>query len=480
MYTIIGIVLMLLGFLIPGVGTITPVGMRVLFIFIGTLFLWTAVGGPWVSILAIALMGFSGYTESFGAAFQNALGDETILLVLFMFVLFAGGLAESGCIQYVTQWILTRKFIAGKPYVMMAAIGICSYALAFVVNQMVSSIIMIAIVAALCETIGLKHGEDKVWTYLFGMILLGAGIGQPGFVYKGIGMNLIRVFGNVSGGAYTISPIGYMLFNLIMSMLLIVTMLLMVKFVFRPDTSKLEKVTVDVLKESSKLPPISKQQKCWLFVLVTFLLAVILPNLGSLGTLPVLSTLKSVGAMGVGMFWIIVLSIVPVDGAPMLQFQKAAGKGIVWNVLFMVAAGMMLGGALGDGELGIIAAIKGILQPILVGKPTLLVVFIIYLAALLITQFAVNMAMAIALMPIVVACAESLGLNPAPIALGVMMICFIAMMTPAASPLAAFCYGQDKYYSSKEIQSYAIPLSFIAVVLFTLVGYPLASILVGI
>ena len=78
---------------------------------------------------------------------------------------------------------MTRKFIAGKPYVMLAAIAICSYALAFVANQMVSAIIMIAVVAALCETVGIEHGKDKVWIYLFGMILLGAGIGQPGFVY---------------------------------------------------------------------------------------------------------------------------------------------------------------------------------------------------------------------------------------------------------------------------------------------------------
>ncbi len=479
-YTLIGIAIMLLGFFVPEGAVITQTGMRVLFIFIGTLFLWTAVGGPWVSVLSITMIGFSGYTETFGAAFTKALGDETILMTMFMFVLFAGGLAESGCMQYVTRWVLTRKFIAGKPYVMLAAIAICSYALAFVANQMVSAIIMIAVVAALCETVGIEHGKDKVWIYLFGMILLGAGIGQPGFVYKGIGLTMINVFTKVSEGAYVISPNGYMIYNVIMSMILIVTMLALIKFVFRPDMSKLKAVTVDVMKQASDLPPISKQQKCWLWVLVLFLVLAILPNIGSLGKLPIISTLKTINVIGISALFVVVLSIVKVDGEPMLQFQKAATKGIVWNVLFMVASGMMLGQAIGNADLGIITAIKQWLQPILADKPTLLVVFIIYLAALLITQFAVNLAMAIALMPIVVACSASLGLNPAPIALGVMMICFIAMMTPAASPLSAFCYGQDKYFSAKEIQSYAIPLSLIAVVIFTFIGYPLAAICVGI
>lgn len=94
---------------------------------------------------------------------------------------------------------------------------------------MVSAIIMIAVVAALCETVGIEHGKDKVWIYLFGMILLGAGIGQPGFVYKGIGLTMINVFTKVSEGAYVISPNGYMIYNVIMSMILIVTMLALIK-----------------------------------------------------------------------------------------------------------------------------------------------------------------------------------------------------------------------------------------------------------
>lgn len=206
----------------------------------------------------------------------------------------------------------------------------------------------------------------------------------------------------------------------------------------------------------------------------------ILPTMGNLGTLPVLSLLKKVGVLGILVFWIVTFAVVKIEGKPLLNIQKAAGTGIVWNVLLMVAAGLLLGNAIGNTDLGIIIAIKNFLTPVLAGKPTLVIVFIIYLAALLITNFAVNVAMAIALMPVIVACSTQLGLNPAPIALGVMMICFVAMMTPAASPLAAFCYGEEKYYTSQEIRSYAVPISFIAVLLFTFIGYPLAMIMVGI
>lgn len=478
--TIIGICVMFVGFLLPAMGPITEVGMKITFIFLGTLFLWSTVGGPWVSLLAIAMVGLSGYTEGFAAAFSKAFGDDGLILCLLAFILFGGGLTASKSMEYVTKFILTRKFIAGKPYVMLATIGICSYLLAFVINQMVSAIIMFSIVAAMCKTAGIEHGKDKIWIYMFGMIFLGAGVGQPGFVYKGIGLALIRVFTTVAEGAGSISANGYMLYNMIMSALLMAVFLLLIKFVFRPDVSKLKSITVEGIEQASVLPPMNKAQKSYLWMLLAFLMMTILPSMGPFARLSCLGILRTVSVLGVLIFWIVVFAIVKVDGKPLLNIQQAAGQGIVWNVLLMIAAGLMLGTAIGSTDLGVIIVIKQFLNPILAGKPTLVVVFIIFLVAMLITNFAVNAAMAIALMPVVVACAGQLGLNPAPIALGVMMICFIAMMTPAASPLAALCYGEDKYFTAKEIQSYAIPISFLAVILFTFVGYPLAGVLAGI
>ncbi len=479
-YTLIGIFIMLIGFVLPPMGVVTQMGMRITCIFLGTLFLWNCVGGPWTSLLAIAMVGLSGYMESFVITVDSAIGNDTILLVMFAFILFGGGLTDSQCMKHVTTFILTRKFVAGRPYVILGIIGLCSYLLAFVVNQMVSAIIMFAIVAAICRTVNIEHGKDPIWVHLFGMIFLGAGMGQPGFVYKGIGVTMIKVFINITQGTSTISANGYMLYNFIMSMLFILVYILLIKFFFRTDVSKLKGITVESIRNASGSEPITKTQKWYLWMVVLFLAMTILPSIGSLGTLPVLNLLKSVNVLGILIFWVILFSIIRVDGAPLLNIQKHASQGIIWNILLMVGAGIMLGQAMGDAELGVIVAIKQFVTPILVGKPTLFIVFVIYLTALIITQFAVNLAMAIALMPIVVACAAELGLDPAPIALGVMMICFIAMATPAASPLAAFCYGEEKYFTPKEIQSYAFILCFVGLLLFTFIGYPLASILVNI
>lgn len=97
----------------------------------------------------------------------------------------------------------------------------------------------------------------------------------------------------------------------------------------------------------------------------------------------------------------------------------------------------------------------------------------------MIFNFAANAAMAFVLTPIAVACATELGLNPAPIALCVMMIVFVALLTPAASPATAMCYAEDRYYTPKEIHSWAWLISAVAIILYTFVGYPLATIMVN-
>ena len=40
MYTLIGMAIMLFGFVLPAMGPVTQVGIRIVFIFVGTLFLY--------------------------------------------------------------------------------------------------------------------------------------------------------------------------------------------------------------------------------------------------------------------------------------------------------------------------------------------------------------------------------------------------------------------------------------------------------
>ena len=115
-HIIIGIILMFSGWWIPPFATVTEVGMKILFIFIGVIYLWSTVETTWSSLLALIAIGLSGYSKGIGATIQSGFGNTTVVLVLFSMILF-GGVIESGVSKYIARWFLTRKISNGRPYV---------------------------------------------------------------------------------------------------------------------------------------------------------------------------------------------------------------------------------------------------------------------------------------------------------------------------------------------------------------------------
>ena len=480
LFSIIGIILMLIGFVVPPFAGISRAGVTVIFIFAGALFLWTFVSGEWASILALVMIGLSGYfgegTVGFSAAIVSAFGNETVLTIIFLSILF-GGLQMSGALSYLVRWFLSRKLVTGRPYVIMAFLGGLSFLVSGVSTNMVALIVMWAVTQNICTISGIER-KDRIWVYLFGVVLLGDSVGTHFLPFQGVGIAMMTVYGNI-GGDYPISTIGYLLLSILLGIMMIGLFLLLTRFVFRPDVGKLKNLSPEVLYESNKLPPMSKSQKVYLLVLPLYLLLVVVPSFGTLGQLPVLSLFRQLGALGIAFIFMVLLILIRFEGKPVLNFREVAAKQVPWSVALMVAIGIVVSQVFGDGEVGIMTAIQSFLRPLLSGKPTLLVVFILLMTGMIITNFAANAAMAFVLTPIAVACAMELGLNPAPIALCVMMIVFVALLTPAASPATAMCYAEDRYYSAKEIRSWAWIISVLAVVLYTVVGYPLATVMVN-
>ena len=84
---------------LPPFGTVTPVGMQVLGIFAGMIYLWSFVSVLWPSLLGIIALGLSDYAPM-RKVILSAFGDVVPVLVFFAMVLF-------GAIQHhkVTNYI---------------------------------------------------------------------------------------------------------------------------------------------------------------------------------------------------------------------------------------------------------------------------------------------------------------------------------------------------------------------------------------
>ena len=237
----IGLALMLLFPLLPPVAPVTEIGMSILGIFLGMLWLWIMVDGMWPSILALLLVALSGYVEAQGYAavtsvFSAAFGNATVLLILLYMILF-GPIGEIGLAEKFAAFLLRQKFLEGRPYLLIFMIVLCSYLLGGLGDVLVSLFIMWPIVEEICRKCGTEKGSS-FWNVMVASVFLGSVVGQPMLPFKGLVAGLLATI----SGVFPNNPVNmsiYLPFNFIMAFILFVTYTLMVRLVIRPDVSAL-------------------------------------------------------------------------------------------------------------------------------------------------------------------------------------------------------------------------------------------------
>ena len=73
-----------------------------------------------------------------------------------------------------------------------------------------------------------------------------------------------------------------------------------------------------------------------------------------------------------------------------------------------------------------------------------------------------------------------LGIDPAPVFMGVVLMVFVAMLTPSASPHAAMMHGNKELYTQKDIMSIGIPVCVFTWLAYSFIGYPLIKVLLSV
>ena len=175
---------------------------------------------------------------------------------------------------------------------------------------------------------------------------------------------------------------------------------------------------------------------------------------------------------------IVALMIIQFEGHSLLEFKAVAKKSVSWDVVFLVAAAIYVCNAVSNDVTGIKQFLVQILQPLLGGKPDIVFVLILLAFALITTNFANNAGMAVILMPIVLAFADQYPNVPATaICMTIAMMVFVALVTPAASPYCAMMHAQKDLITFKQIETLALPMCVVALLLYTFIGYPIAKFL---
>ena len=98
---------------LPPFGTITPMGMKILGLFIGVVYAYSTLEIIWPSLLAIVVFGLSGFTDGMDTAASMMLGNSTVFQVITQNMT-AGAIVIYGFGKWFVRWSLTKKMFQGK------------------------------------------------------------------------------------------------------------------------------------------------------------------------------------------------------------------------------------------------------------------------------------------------------------------------------------------------------------------------------
>lgn len=479
LFLAIGLGFMLVFPRLSPIGTITPIGMTVLGVFIGMVFLWSTMDSIWPSVLGLLLVALGGYLgedfQGYAAVkevFLQAIGSETVLVCLFGMILF-GGVSYVGGTKYMARFFMSRKVLEGRPYIFMFLVLLCSFVLGGLTQPMASMLILWPLVIEICEKTGYKKG-DKVFYILVCGIYLASTLGQPMLPFKGAPYIIVSAFQKVTG--LTVNFGSYIVYNWVMSIILLILFLVYVRFVVRPDVSGLRDITVEDLTKE-KLEPMNFQQKAFFVMLALICILLVAPAFLP-KTFPGVAIINKAGNIGVFVTTMVIMMIIPFKGKQLLPFKAIAQKNVSWDIIFLVASAIYVCNCMTADVTGIKPFLVNLLQPMLGGKPDLVFVFLLLAFAIITTNFANNAGMAVVLMPVILAFSDQYpGVNLTALGMTITMMVFVALLTPAASPYCGMLHARKDLVSYKEIMSLFLPMFVIGLLVYATVGYAIAGVL---
>ncbi len=421
---------------LPPCEPLTPLGMNLIGIFLGVLYGWIFIEIVWPSLLGLlALMLIGGMKPV--QLLNKSFGDPMVQMMFFIFV-FCATINYYGLSRFISLWFITRKCLAGRPwlftYVFMGSIFI----LGALTSASPAAIIGWSILYGVCDACGYKKGEGYPTMMVFG-IVFAAQVGMSIIPFKQVPLTVLGAYENMSG--VSIDYASYMILAVAICALCSGAFILLGKYIFRPDMSKLLKLEAEKLdtEGSLNLNKVQKTVLVFLFLLVLLLLA---PNFLPKGFF-VTKFLRSIGNTGIVILLVTVMAAIKVDGKPLLNFKAMVDSGVTWGIILLLAIVQPLAAAMAHTDSGITAFLMNAMEPIFSGSTPMTFAIIIGFVATALTQVMNNGATGIALMPIVLSYCQASGASPDLALVMVVMGCHFAFLTPAASASAALLHGNE-------------------------------------
>lgn len=447
----------------PPFGQITPMGMRILGIFIAVIYGWISLDIIWPSMIGFVAYSLTGYTTLM-QALMTAFSNQTVVLVLISSIL-AGVIERTNCIVVLNKWLLTGKFVQKSPWFLVAAILLVSI-IASICNCGFAAIFVTwTLVLQIADLCGYERKGAFVSFMLTMVVIFNVTTGNA-FPWKGGSLACLAFFEPIVG-PFEYFP--YIVMSFAYLAVLFVMVLLIAKFIFRLDVSKL-RLDDEVLNQL-KAVKINSVQKITLFLIAAFITAMLLPTFLP-KTWGITILLNRLGLPGIAIIVMFIFAILRnTDGKPVLSLD-AAHQSIPWTVVWILGFALPFASAIQSADCGIMATIMQIFTPLFSGMNLYVFMYIALFFLGFLTQVSNNVVLLALFTPIFMPICVQLGGNPYVMFLMMLHVANCAYLTPAASMQGALIHGHEAV-GKKYVYPYALCALLVSIIFLPIIFVPL-------
>ena len=451
---------------LPAPDPITPYGMALFGIFLGAIWGWCTVSMIWPTLVALTLLGLTG-DNTVNGVWSQAWGNVNILFIFFMMI-FAELLKDSGLDKFIASWALSLKFTEGRPYILIFVLMCCAAVAGMVTGATAAILLFWAIIGSLTKELGYDPKDKLSAALALGVVWCGP-IGMLMMPFQTTAVLNYSLFFAGTGGAITsYNYISYLAFGVVMGVVGIIVYMLFLRFVIRPDISKFANFKVSADADKLKM---DGKQKMATYIFIALVVLLLVPSFFTGSTNPVLAFINKLGTTGSAAIMLAILAFVVYDGKPFVSMSRLIQRGVIWDLIFMLCAGLTIGGQLSSPATGITAFVGNLFAPILSSVGGIGYLLIFMFITLVLTNCMNNVPVAAFLLPLQYGICMDVGMNPL-----VVIACFIfivdfAVFLPSSSPVGAMLHSSG-LVEKADIYKWCGPLLVIFTLVIVFIGYP--------
>lgn len=472
--TIAAVIGALILFALPARMGLTAAGVRMLAVFVPTIYLWLTVSPGWSSLISISMIACLLVID--GTATFTGMWGSIYVAVMVPFFMLSTVLEESGAMEWIVKWLISRRFVHGRPMFFTVMFTIALILVSIFIFPMVTAVMFFKILDQISGSIGYTK-EDKFYKAM-GLLIGWIGQSADGCLIWGRAfmMSMVAFIVGLGFDKLTISDLT--LIGIIYLGVLAIAAVLIVKFWIRPDMSKFENYDDAAIRDELKIHPMSKRGKMVVGAMIGVLGVYVLASLKILGPVSDYCTAISIAApptLACG-----VLCLLTADGKPVMDLNEAASK-VSWSTVFFLAAIMFYAANFGSEAFGITVFLQNVFASI-TNLPTILMFLVGLTIASLLTNFASNAVSCIAVnasfVPVMLASANVNRGQVLAFAVCLIPICGTAICTKSACATMGVVYCDDGI-EYKGTAKYSAALCAIMVLFCCFILIPLGQMLLA-